>query len=273
MNEVRDGVVATRAVGTLPDELENAQRVGPHSIARPGALLRVVEGVGRFLARDGRRIDYVAEPGADPRAVQAVLEGAVLGAIFHQRGDLPLHATAMVSPDGSRAIAVAGPSGAGKSTTGFALARAGWTLLSDDLTCVTITNGLPTAWPGRSRLRLLPDACTRFGLATDTLERAPNWPDKFVLSLPQWSEPVPLAAVIVLNPAFQTEPEVVGGAAAARLLAEQTYRLHYVAALGQAGRHLQLVAATTARARMVQIGRGCDVFETAATIGNLFAAA
>jgi hypothetical protein len=258
--------VETREVDALPEMLEGAERVGPHSVARPGALLRVVSGVGRFLAHEGRQIDYAPEAGADPRAVQAVLDGAVLGALLHQRGELPLHATTLVAPEGDRAIALAGPSGAGKSTTGFALVRAGWTLLSDDLTRVTLVDGVPTAWPGRSRLRLLDDACMRFELDTHTLEPAPNWPDKFVVALPQWSEPVPLAAVIVLDPASAGALETVSGAAAARLLAEQTYRLHYVAALGQARRHFELIAATAAHARLIRIGRGQNIFDTASKI-------
>src|SRR5205085_12132928 len=131
------------------------RRVGPYSSARPGMLLRVVPGVGRFLARDGASIEYCTEPGADIDAVEAILQGGVLGALIHQRGELPLHATTLISPDRARTIALAGHSGAGKSTTAYELIRRGWMMVSDDLTRVTIERGVPIAWPGRSKLRLM----------------------------------------------------------------------------------------------------------------------
>lgn len=240
--------LVVRRVERVPEALEGSVRVGPHSTARPGILLRVVPGVGRFLATAGERLEYWTEPGADPAAVEAMLQGGVLGAVIHQRGDLPLHSTSLVSPDRSRAIALAGHSGAGKSTTAYALIRRGWTLLSDDLTRVTIEEGEALAWPGRDRVRLMADACDRFGIARDRLSPVPNWPGKFALDVQRWDEPVPLAALIALergDGAFDVE-RLEGGASVQRLL-EHTYRAHYVAALGQAKRRFELVAATAAR--------------------------
>jgi hypothetical protein len=238
---------SVRRVESLPETLEGARRVGPYSLAKPGMLLRVVPGVGRFLARDGKALEYCTEEGADEAAVEALLHGGVLGALMHQRGELPLHATTLVSPDRSTAIAVAGDSGAGKSTTSYELIRRGWTMLSDDLTRVTLERGKPIAWPRRSRIRLLDDACDRFGLDVETLAPAPNWPDKYMLEVEQWRERVALTAFVAL--ARTDGPftiERVPGVAAIRTLAEQTFRLHYVAALGCTERHLQLVAATAA---------------------------
>jgi len=241
------GLVVSR-VEQVPEVLEGAVRVGPHSSARPGALLRVVPGVGRFLATGGERLDYWTEPGADPAAVTAMLQGGVLGALLHQRGDLPLHATTLVSPDRSRALALAGHSGAGKSTTAFALIRRGWRLLSDDLTRVTIEQGEALAWPGRDRVRLMEDACVRFGIARALLAPVPNWPGKFFVDVPRWDVPVPLAALVALDRGdgpFQVER--LEGGAAVRAFLEHTYRAHYVAALGQSKRRFELVAAAAAR--------------------------
>lgn len=238
---------AVRRVDELPETLDGAIRVGPFSMARPGMLLRVVPGVGRFLARDGTTLEYCTEPGADPAAVDALVEGGVLGALIHQRGELPLHASTLVSPDRQVAVAVAGDSGAGKSTTAYELSRKGWTMVTDDLTRITIEQGVPMVSPGRSKLRLLSDACDAFGLDVAALTPAPNWPGKYVVQLTRFTEPVALSAVVALKRTdgpFQIE--LVRGAAAVRTLAEQTYRIHYVAALGQTRRHLELVTATAA---------------------------
>jgi len=221
-------------------------------------LLRVVPGVGRFLARDGTTIEYCTEPDADDAAVEALVNGGIFGALVHQRGELPLHATTLISPARTFAIAIAGPSGAGKSTTAYELTRRGWMIVSDDLTRVTIERNIPTAWPGRARLRLLADACDAFGIDITPLAAAPNWPDKYLLELPRWEQPVALTAVIALERNDNLlATEVLGGAAAIRTLAEQTYRIHYVAALGQTRRHLELVAATASRTAIISVrGRG-----------------
>src|ERR1051325_4103767 len=153
--EVPDAIV--RFVDSLPESLDGAIPVGPYSQARPGALLRVVPGIGRFLASGGMTIEVFVEEGADPDAVDALIHGGLLGALIHQRGDLPLHASTLVSPDRRRTLAIAGDTGSGKSTTAYELIRRGWKLLSDDLTRVTIENGFATAWPGRTRLRLMSD--------------------------------------------------------------------------------------------------------------------
>jgi len=251
-----EGIVA-RHVAALPDRIEGAVAVGPYSSARPGLLLRVVPGTGRFLARDGTSLEYWLEEGADPAAGEALLQGGILGALIHQRGELPLHATTLVAPGGAFALALAGASGAGKSTTAFALVRRGWTMLSDDLTRVTVDGGQPAAWPGRARLRLLADACDRFGIDARALRPAPNWPGKYLVDMTRWERPAPLAAMVVID--RSEGPLRAGrqrGGTAMRALADQTYRPHYIAALGCAQRHFELVAATAGYAKIFEV-TGC----------------
>ncbi|HEX8192597.1 MAG TPA: hypothetical protein VF552_06815 [Allosphingosinicella sp.] len=261
--------VKVQRVSRLPDSLDGTVRVGPHSMARPGTLLRILSGVGRFAAQGGTSIDYCPEKEADPAAVEAVLKGSVLGAIIHQRGELPLHATTLVEPGGAFAVALAGHSGAGKSTTAYALASRGWTLLADDLTRVTFVEGAPIAWPGRSRLRLMEDACLRFRLDPARLDEAPNWPGKYVVDLKGADRAVALAAVVALERGEgPLEVQALRGAAAARTLTEQTYRLHYVAALGQSRRHFETIAMTATRAQILRVRGRAPVEEVAAAINR-----
>jgi hypothetical protein len=200
-------------------------------------------------------IEVCLEPGADFSAVEALVQGGVLGALIHQRGELPLHATTLVSPDRRDAIAIAGDSGAGKSTAAYELIRRGWTMLSDDLTRVTISEGAPMAWPGRASVRLMVDACDSFGLDPGTLQPAPGWRDKYVVPVQRWDNPVPLSAIVCLDRSDEgTLPAAtLKGVAAFALLTAQTYRIHYVAALGQTETHVRLVAATLSRSKVVQL--------------------
>ena len=254
-------------VDALPESLEGGVRVGPYSTARPGALLRVVPGVGRFLARNGTTIEVFTERGADPAAIDALVHGGVYGALIHQRGELPLHASTLVSPDRSRAVGIAGDSGAGKSTTAFELIRRGWMMLSDDLTRVTIEEGRAIAHPGRATVRLMRDTCDAFALDIESLQPAPNWPDKFIANVERWNEPVALSALFVLQRSdepFEASPAI--GIAAITLLASQTYRLHYVAALGCTQSHLRLIATTASSTRVMSIKGNGTVSEIADAI-------
>ena len=263
--------LSVRRVERVPEALDGAVRVGPHSVAKPGILLRVVPGVGRFLATGGERLDYWTEPGADPDAVEATLQGGVLGAVIHQRGDLPLHATTLVSPDRKRALALAGHSGAGKSTTAYALIRRGWMLLSDDLTRVTIETGEAVAWPGRDRIRLMDDACDRFGIAKAALAPVPNWPGKFLIEVARWNQPVRLAALVVLERGEGPfELDRLQGGGVVQALLEHTYRAHYVEALGRMKPRFKLVAAAAASVAVLATRGRASVEEVAARIEGGF---
>lgn len=256
--------LSVRRMEWLPERIDGSVRVGPFSSARPGLLLRVVPGTGRFLARNGAELEYWVEPGADPVAVEALLHGGVLGALIHQRGELPLHATTLVSPSGSSAVALAGHSGAGKSTTAYELVRRGWTILSDDLTRLSLETGVPVAWPGRSRLRLLPDACRHFGLDPAALASAPKRLGKYLVDLPRRREPIALSTVVALERSEAAlEVLAVRGAARTAILAEHSYRPHYVAALDRTADHFRLVAATAAFAKVFQLRGRASVEEVA----------
>ncbi|HEX8261396.1 MAG TPA: hypothetical protein VF547_00825, partial [Allosphingosinicella sp.] len=155
-------------------------------------------------------------------------------------------------------------SGAGKSTTAYELVRRGWTIVSDDLTRVSLEKGVPLAWPGRSRLRLLPDACRDFGLDPAELASAPKRLGKYIVDLPRWQDPIALSAVVALERSEAAlEVLAVSGAARTAVLAEHTYRPHYVAALGRTVEHFRLVAATAGFTKVLRLQGAASVREVA----------
>ena len=81
----------------------------------------------------------------------------VLPRVLSLRGDLVLHASGGVAPDG-RANLFLGPTGAGKSSVVASLLGAGWSLIDDDsIRIVRCDNGF-RAFRGAPDVRLLPDA-------------------------------------------------------------------------------------------------------------------
>ena len=114
------------------------------------------------------------------------------------RGDLALHAAA-VEINGSALMLVA-PGGSGKTTLAAAFAQAGYRVLSEDVTCITI-DGHPAIVPGPAMLRLRPDVISSIELPqADVLRRLPSRITMALATEDRGScSPVPLRRIIMLQ--------------------------------------------------------------------------
>lgn len=135
------------------------------------------------------------------------LFGPVMGFVLRLRGTVCLHASAVAIDD--RAIALVGLPGAGKSTAAAAFARAGFSVLSDDVVALADQGAQFLVQPGYPRVNLWPDSVlTLFGSA-DALPRiTPTW-DKRYLTLGNngygfASRPLPLEAIYILDSREET---------------------------------------------------------------------
>lgn len=239
----------------VPEQLPGAVRVGPFSVARPGAMLRIVPGLARFLAHDGQWIDVQAETGVERSQLTPLLYGPLAASLIHQRGELPLHGAVLQPPGTACAWAVVGPQGAGKSTLAWALLQNGWQLVSDDLTRLTRAEGGEIeAWPGRPGVKLCQDACERFGLDSRQMPAVAGERDKRLASMAPVPGPLPLAGIVVLNRTSAESTVTLQGAAALAALTSNTFRPRYIAALGQTHAHLAMASSVLARVRLLQLG-------------------
>ncbi|MBV9882761.1 MAG: hypothetical protein JO276_07120 [Sphingomonadaceae bacterium] len=130
-----DGAGGTDLVveaAALPEELnEDVLLRGPNWQRTREALLLRVPGVGRFRVVGEAAIQYQPEGGQGPEDLTAFLTGSMLGILLHLRGDVVIHASAVLA--GDAAILFCGASGAGKSTLAAALGQRGYAMLADDL--------------------------------------------------------------------------------------------------------------------------------------------
>ncbi|MEH1908961.1 serine/threonine protein kinase [Nostoc sp.] len=142
-----------------------------------------------------------------------LIGGGVLGCALRLRSLACLHANVVAV--GNYAIAIVGDKGAGKSTTTAALAKHGYSILSDDVAVLKQDGDTFLVQPGYPRLRLwLPSVHALYGSEKD-LERVFYPSEKRYVELTTesnisgWrfqSEPLPLAAIYILEP---RQPELI----------------------------------------------------------------
>lgn len=224
---------AMLSFGAIPPSAVPCIRSKPHfELYADGACaFRAPEGL-RFRVEGGRHIRADVPEGAEPGRVQAWLLGTAMALLLFQRGDTPLHASAITLPGG--AVAIAGDSGAGKSSTARALLGRGHGLLSDDLVLVRPRDAL--VQPGLPSLRLFRHIATFFG---DAEAQATAWtPDEEKLALDRSDRfdpsPQPLRAVFFLEtrPGAAPRAEPLPAAAAVPLLHRNVFRRRLASFIG-----------------------------------------
>jgi hypothetical protein len=230
--------------GVISDGAEPWPVTGRRYQAAPGRWLFSPGNQLRVLVEHGRSIAYDAPPSmAESTIADCILQPA-LAALFHQRGLLALHASAVETPAG--AVLLLGGSGAGKSTIAARLAAWGNPFISDDV-CPIDATPRPSVAGGFVYQKLSRDACQEAGypyspaavIAGDERARVR------VRVREQPAGAAPIAHIVLLeqtaagSPLIERLPAVV----ATTTLVAHTYRRQYLRGLGTASENLRMCAA------------------------------
>jgi hypothetical protein len=216
----------------LPADLETIATDVPGLFLTRDSLLLVVPGAGRFAVRDGAEVTIEMVDNPDMALLRLYFFGSVMGLVCHQRGILPLHASA-VAFDG-QAIAFCGDPGMGKSTLAAFCVKAGARLVADDVLVVSIEGGsYVMANPGMPKVKLWRDALEALGRTTEGL--SPDWARSEKFHVPAGhlvvTEPVRLSRIYILDADENAGAGVitaVSGAEAVPELIQNTYRREYL---------------------------------------------
>jgi hypothetical protein len=169
-----------------------------------GAFLHLLygDGIEFWLDRRGTEVWAVWPVPFSVADVATYLLGPVLGLLLRLRGITCLHASAVAIDN--RAVVFVGAAGAGKSTTAAALARAGWSVLADDIVAIQEQGDDALALPSFPYLSLWPESVDMLYGGSDALPRfTPHW-EKRRLSLDGGdlhfqNRAVPLQAIYILG--------------------------------------------------------------------------
>jgi len=248
----------TIRVGRLPRDLP-VPTGGRAWSASPGVLRLDVDGVARYLVRNGREI--VVEPaGGSPADLDTFLLGSVFGACLQQRGIVPLHAGAIETEAG--AVVFAGGSGTGKSTLVAGLVDRGFLMLAEDVTGIVLDScGRPVALEAFPAIRLWADAVD--ALAWNERARGPvrDGVEKYVVPVEAFRPgSLSVRAVFILanhnRSAIEVEPVPRG--AAVRQLFHHIYRRRFLHAMGRGRDPFRVLAALAKHRPVAWLGRPSD---------------
>jgi hypothetical protein len=228
--------------GSVPGSLENPKAVGARFQAEPGRFLLNVDNIARYLVSAGSRVTIEISPGADERDIRLFLLGSALGALIHQRGLLPLHASAVKVEN--RCVLFCGISGSGKSTTAKALINRGYHLHADDICVVSEDEAKqPLVYPGYPHLKLWEHALEKIGLESSAYSRVRGVLDKFSVPVSDRfnPEPLPIKKIYVLAPWNREDIEIqaVTGMAKFNVLKRHTYRFRFIEGLDSQVSHFK----------------------------------
>jgi hypothetical protein len=191
-----------------------------------------LKNIGKFLCQGGNTITVEPTPGYDPPHLRIFLFGSVFGAIMHQRGIFPLHASA-VEKNGV-AYAFTGESGSGKSTLASACLKNGYRLLCDDVCAITkFSNHSLLVQPSFPLIKLSYEMFLTTGLNDTTVPLPSIDAQKLRLLSNQFSPLISqLKTIFVLSKNYiQDPPEkilLLKGIEKIKILLKNTYRREYI---------------------------------------------
>ncbi len=177
---------------------------------------------GQYLLRCASGYGYHYRPGCgimierpsslcDPDEEYLWLNGSVYAAAACLNGLYPVHASAVEYA--GRVFAFTGPSGAGKSTLVAALGQLGLPLFCDDTLLLDLTEpGAVMALPGHKRLKLTEHALALTGLMGEQPVGAETGKSYVAPPAGASAEPLPLAALVVLEQGPELRWAPVSGA-------------------------------------------------------------
>ncbi len=256
-------VDVTVRYGELPPPPVHAVAAGPLRQVTPGEARYGLPGVARLLVRGGNEILIERQPEANDEMVRLLLIDTGVALLLHQRGLLPLHASAVVTPAG--AALFMGHSGAGKSTLLGEFLRRGYPMLAEDLAAVRLdAEGAVWVEPGVQITKLWADSAAALGQSTDGLPRVRPELEKFMLPVTaaRADAPARLAAIYVL--ASHNQPTITleerRDARKFNALLDHTWQKLVVKRMGLHAAHFQRAVAVANQARLVHVARPDEGF-------------
>jgi energy-coupling factor transporter ATP-binding protein EcfA2 len=266
-----DVVIRQKEIETPDSWLENK---GIRTLVSLSSIIVGISDIANFEIVDGKYIYYQPKSTFHEGKARLYILGIAFSAIIHQRGLLPLHASALEK--NGKAILICGESGAGKSTTAAALLKHGFSLLSDDISLVRINEQKPEVVAGFPHMKLWPESVELLDMnMADMSEFAPDIVKKGLrLQHSSQHESVEIIALCYLFVKEEVmQKTVIQGVEKVKTLIDNTFRLRFVNDTGQHQAYFNTTSRLASCVNMLSISRPTNknsLSELTSIINNFF---
>jgi hypothetical protein len=254
--EKQDIKILNRDLSKYKSELENNPYF--HKVIDNQVLFYIPD-VAFFSIQGGHTITFSPLNNVDEDLLRLYLLGTCMGVVLMQRRILPLHGSA-VEING-KAYAFIGDSGAGKSTLASTFMKQGFSLVSDDVIPITISNNRNIAYvtPSYPQQKLWQESLDHLGMDADNYRPIFERETKFNVPIQTnyHEEPLPLAAIFELSKGEGEEIKLLqaGKLQGLNILLSHTYRNFLIPRLGLLDWHFDISAKIIKEIDLYQLQR------------------
>ena len=241
-------------LGKAPEKLENATQKGIRYEARTGEFLLWVDDIAKYYVQNGKSITVELLKNEADKEVRLFLLGSAFGALFIQRGLLPIHGSTIKF--GNSASTFTGLSGVGKSSIAAHFIHQGFQALADD---ISVVNDRLEVLPGFPSLKIWNDVLQKLNINIETLDLIRPNMKKFQLPISKnyCTEAVPLKNLVVLStkntPGFELEE--LTGIKKFNAVKNNTYRYRFVKGLEKQQDHFQVLNKLLPQIKVYKVSR------------------
>jgi hypothetical protein len=242
-------------VGTTPRKIENPWIETDWGQWNGTQCLFHIHETARYFVQDGKTIIVEPFSGTPLQTIVLWLLGSVMAALLHQRGILPLHASAVATSQG--ALLIGGDSGVGKSTLAAAFLQQGYQLLTDDVSAISYDDqGQIIVFPGYPQQKLWQDTLDEFRLAIGDLKPIDYYKSKYFVPRHDrfWQTALPIRALYIMSDYdSQFEIKLLEGISKFQSIGQQIYRPYFMPRVDSSNRQSKILMTLGAYVPVIQV--------------------
>ena len=241
-------------IGKTPAQINHIIKKGVRYQAGKDEFLLETDRIAKFYIKNGTEI--IVEPYKEKvdKEVRLFLLGSAFGALFLQRGLLPIHGSAIQF--GHSTSIFTGLSGAGKSSIAAFFVQQGYQILADDISVINYSLQVEPGFPG---MKIWKDVLEKLGIATDSLSsiRPDIQKYKYGVGKNFCTQPLPVNNIFIIHPKNTPgfESEELTGIEKFNALKNNTFRYRFVEGLQKQQEHFTVINRLLKQVKVYRIKR------------------